>query len=456
MTAGSSTPDTHKLYVFIGQSTKVAKLSVANDSDSHFFWDYDPQWKANGFAISPYLPLQGECNSIAIRNFLQNLLPEGKGLEDIISNTTISKNNIFGLIKVIGEDTSGALSFRAVNQPSKSTSFRSISSEELTQRLFELKNQNNSIIHWDNQTRLSVAGVQDKLNLLTIDNEIGFGEGELCSNQIFKFEVGKTPFISINELFTMTLGRNAGMSIPKVTMQDYGEVRTLIVERFDRRYQPQSNKVQRRHIIDGCQAVNLPTSYKYERNFGDTGDSKIIRDGVSFEKLIQVKTNNHAAYVRILIEWLTFNLINRNYDAHGKNISFFVDKSGLSTAPFYDLVNIEALIQSGSKGIAQTYAMSIGDYEAGSEGHFSHPITAYMLADLATTFGVTFQRMQLIMQQMANRTLNAIEQSKQQALIYPLTPAEKDHLDLCIDIVKQSAQELLVQIALIPQMADYV
>ena len=70
----------------------------------------------------------------------------------------------------------------------------------LNDRLTHFKDIGESITYWDGRTRLSVAGVQDKLNLLEIDGKLGFGEGELCSNKIFKFETGKAPFIAVNEL----------------------------------------------------------------------------------------------------------------------------------------------------------------------------------------------------------------------------------------------------------------
>ncbi|MEI8618499.1 HipA N-terminal domain-containing protein [Pseudoalteromonas sp. B28] len=95
-------------------------------SENEIAFTYEPEWINKGFAISPHLPLNGDFDSRAVRNYLQNLLPEGKGLDEIISSTTISKNNTFGLIKVIGEETSGALSFRASNSTLKQTSFREV------------------------------------------------------------------------------------------------------------------------------------------------------------------------------------------------------------------------------------------------------------------------------------------------------------------------------------------
>jgi len=192
----------NSLHVFIGCDKKIATISIPVGSESEILLTYEASWIKAGFAISPYLPLNGNFDHRAVRNYLQNLLPEGNGLEEITSNTTISKNNTFGLIKIIGEETAGALSFRVENNIAKKTFFREITEEELGEKLTRFKKFGESITYWDGRTRLSVAGVQDKLNLLELDGKLGFGEGELCSNKIFKFETGKAPFIAVNELFT--------------------------------------------------------------------------------------------------------------------------------------------------------------------------------------------------------------------------------------------------------------
>ncbi|NQY87208.1 MAG: HipA domain-containing protein [Colwellia sp.] len=450
----------NSLHVFIGHHQKIATISIPVGSETEISLTYESSWVQEGFAISPHLPLDGNFDHRAVRNYLQNLLPEGKGLEEITSNTTISKNNTFGLIKVIGEETSGALSFRGENNNAKETTFREVTKAELDKKLIRFKAVGESITYWDGRTRLSVAGVQDKLNLLEVDGKLGFGEGELCSNKIFKFETGKAPFIAVNELFTMLLASAAGIDVSHVELRTYGGVRAFVIDRFDRR-SVSGKRMLRRHIIDGCQAANLPPSYKYERQYGDEGDGIYIRDGVSFPKLFSIETANSEAYQAQLVRWMTFNLLVRNYDAHGKNISFFVGKQGLELTPFYDLVNIEAIIREiqnrqadGScgrednispPGISTTNAMSIGEHSSG-EGNFNNPITGYMLADFADEFGISLPRIQLLMSQMVKSILNTVDTAKDKALEQDLSDVEVNHIDLCITIINESAEELYEEI----------
>lgn len=452
----------NQLHVYIGHQQKIATISIPIDSDSEISLKYDSTWITDGFAISPHLPLHGDFDYRAVRNYLQNLLPEGKGLDEITSHTTVSKNNTFGLIKIIGEETSGALSFRTNNSLQKTTEFREVTIDELNHKLSLFKNVDESITYWDGKTRLSVAGVQDKLNLLEIDGKLGFGEGLLCSNKIFKFETGKVPCIAVNELFTMILANESGLKTPPVEIRTYGGVRTFVIERFDRHVSADRNNVLRRHVIDGCQATNLPPSYKYERQHGDDGDGIFIRDGVSFPKLFALDTLNSTAYQATLIRWMTFNILMRNYDAHGKNISFFTGKQGLELTPFYDLVNIEAIIReiqsrqketlySRENSLSQSYAMSIGDYEVGSAGNFTNPITAYMLADFANEFGMSLPRLKLLIEQTIKSVLASINTTKTKVYEYELSQAEITHIDLCINIINESANELSNELA---QLAD--
>ena len=192
----------------------------------------------------------------------------------------------------------------------------------------------------------------------------------------------------------MTLAKLAGLDAANVELTRIGMTRTLIIERFDRSYIEDRDVVQRKHVIDGCQATDLPPGYKYERQNGDEGDGVYMRDGVSFPRLLNVKTIDTVITNLKLTQWMLFNLATLNYDAHGKNISFFVIPKGLELAPFYDLVNIEAIAQEGAKhnsrsgklsshdgraaSIPQYFAMSIGDWDSEDfqnppKGNFSIP-----------------------------------------------------------------------------------
>jgi serine/threonine-protein kinase HipA len=78
-----------------------------------------------------------------------------------------------------------------------------------------------------------------------------------------------TPHLVVNEHFCMSLAKRMGLPVADVSI--YRTPRpVLVVSRFDRVVLEGANGpvVQRLHIIDACQAADLPVTYKYERNFG--------------------------------------------------------------------------------------------------------------------------------------------------------------------------------------------
>ena len=305
--------------------------------DETYTFIYTDDWRQTGYEVSPHINFKKPTSTGTIKRFLENLLPEGKGLDDLTTFTHISKNNIFGLIQAIGFETSGALSF-GITPKDTTPFFRPITEEELTQRINEIESK--SIIIWDKKQRLSLAGVQEKLPVLLKDEGLGLADGSLSSTHILKFQTKRNENIVVNEYFCMSLAKEAGLKVANVHLKKYGSHPVLMVERFDRIIQ--EDTIKRLHIIDGCQILDLPSSYKYERNFGSGRDVKHIREGASFSKLFEAAKlcEVPATATLHLLDWAIFNLIIGNSDAHGKNISFFINNTGIPVAPYYDLLSI--------------------------------------------------------------------------------------------------------------------
>ncbi|HBH7892326.1 HipA domain-containing protein [Vibrio vulnificus] len=461
-----------QLDVFIGTNTKIGRLILPVGTETEFSFIYEDEWKHSGFPISPHIPFDDRASPRSIENYLRNLLPEGEAFEEIIQNTTISKSNTFGLIRKLGAETSGALSFRVPESEPQETSFRPVPDDELIERL---ERNLAPLVYWDGKVRLSVAGVQNKLNLLKRGDEWGFGEGKLSSNYILKFESGRAPCIAVNEFFCMTLAKLAGLDVANVELTRIGNTRTLIIERFDRAYIEARDVVQRKHVIDGCQATDLPPGYKYERQNGDEGDGVYMRDGVSFPRLLCVKTIDTVITNLKLTQWILFNLATLNYDAHGKNISFFVTPKGLELTPFYDLVNIEAIAQEGTKrnsrsgklsadegraaSIPQYFAMSIGDWESEDfqnppKGNFKRPITSYDLAEFGALLGYSGTKMASIMVETVGAIKNTLKEAIELTEAQGIEDREREHIELCVSLIQTECEYLLEQANSVPEMSE--
>jgi serine/threonine-protein kinase HipA len=363
----------HRLQICVGEQP-IGFLQ--SDAQGQLTLEYTAAWQASGFAISPHLLLTPAANHPTIHRFLRNLLPEGQGFDILLENQQLSRANTFGIIRALGADTPGALQFLPEPATSTPTSLRHIAPAELQERLDNLATRN--LIVWDGKPRLSVAGVQHKINVLAdTQGELAFGEGSLCSTHILKFEPANQNHVVLNEYLLMQLAKGIGLNVAEVKLRRFGQHRALLVTRFDRKRQ--EDRVLRRHLIDGCQALDLPPEYKYERNFGNSRDVANIRDGASLPRLFAFcdQCRSPALARKTLLAWVLFNLIISNWDAHGKNISFFVGKSGIEPAPYYDLVNIAVYPE-----YQQELAMALGD-------DFDTRVSAFQLADFAESCGLS-------------------------------------------------------------------
>ncbi|VAW46727.1 Toxin HigB / Protein kinase domain of HipA [hydrothermal vent metagenome] len=367
--------------------------------------EYDKMWKEKGFPLSPALPLSGQFAVDAEINFLKNLFPEGDALDELLKSKRISKTNVASILQTIGHDTAGALVFSHEKPDLNYSNTTQVTQAELITRLdsYNLRD----MLFWHGKYRLSIAGVQNKLNVL-IDRTGGMflADGMLSSTHILKFPIVNSPLIAINEYFCMTLAKMVGLPVANVRLEKMGDHYVLIVTRFDRIYV--KKRIKKAHTVDGCQVLNLPPAYKYEHNMGAGKDVEHIRDGAAFKGLFSfAKQCDIPGRTKLMIlDWTIFNLIIGNSDAHGKNISFFVTRNSFLLAPFYDLVSVIFEALSIPK-LETELAMAIGD-------NFNiNKVTAYDLLCMCEENNIGFKLMKDRMYWMIHQTfdyLNTIDQ----------------------------------------------
>jgi serine/threonine-protein kinase HipA len=174
---------------------------------------------------------------------------------------------------------------------------------------------------------MSLAGAQHKLAIVLRDEELFEPVGAKPSTHILKPDSVDPdyPHTAVNEYFTMRLAGTLKVGVPN-TLRRYVPSPIYVVERFDRK--TKGTDVERLHLIDACQALNLDRQFKYRE--GHVGRLRELAEKCT-----------PAAIARInLFRWLVFNMLVGNSDAHLKNISFLVDAAGLRLAPFYDLLAV--------------------------------------------------------------------------------------------------------------------
>lgn len=354
-----------QLEVLLDQNL-VGKLS--HDAlTNRFSFAYDPVWVANDAAtpLSPALPfvltpnVTADTHSATVRQFFENLLPEGQALDDAAAAYKVSKANVTGLLVALGRETAGAISLRLAdsNDP-ESTVRRPLPLEELSERIRQRPQLPFTV--WDGKVRISIAGYQDKLAVYEENALWYLVEGrDLASTHILKPEPANPGMagLTFNEFFCMRLAE--AIKLPAASARLYHVPEPVLsITRFDRRRE--GLNVRRLHAIDGCQLLGLSSSFKYERPYGDSRDVRDIRDGASLPRLfaaLQTSPSPAAQQLRLL-RWAIFQVIIGNTDAHAKNLTFLIGPGGATLAPAYDLVCGRIF---SNTHLDQTFAMAIGD-----------------------------------------------------------------------------------------------
>ncbi|MEO6917530.1 MAG: HipA domain-containing protein [Collimonas sp.] len=404
----------NRLGIFLDD--QIAGWLTHNPASNQFAFSYSKNWisRHNAYPLSPFIPLEpeagqtAEVHSAAVRQFFENLLPEGQALDDAATANKLSKANLVGLMLALGKETAGALRVQ-LDDPEQASGDTQIPSDETKNDLRPLTRPEMSerirsrpyepFSVWDGKVRLSIAGFQDKIAVYKENDEWFLVEsGKLASTVILKPEPVNRAFAGLpsNEFYCMRLARNVGLPVANARLVHVPEP-VLEVDRFDR--VPDGKRVQRLHIIDGCQALGISVGLKYERPYGDSLDVKNIRDGASLPKIFEFlkSSANPAAQRLLMLRWTIFQVLIGNTDAHAKNISFFCEPYGFVATPAYDLVSILAY---NNPHVENAFAMAIGDAFTARE------LSAYEWANFAASCNL---RPQLVAKEMKKLILRMDE-----------------------------------------------
>jgi serine/threonine-protein kinase HipA len=328
----------NRLHIWVGQQ-HAATLSAADQS---FTLDYTTDWQQStqAYAFSPHLPLGQSAQGASVKNFFSNLLPEGKPLEALSYAHQVSQYDVFGILRKVGRDCAGALVITEEDTPPpianvfNADDYESATHADLQQRITESRAQDVPLMFWRGKRRMSLPGVQNKLGVyINATGGLWLPKDGAPTSHILKVGDDRHPGMVANEYFCMQLAKAIGLAVPDVQYLELPEP-VLLVQRYDRQWTADGGLL-RTHQIDGCQALNLPPEQKYEEPHYDAAPP-----GASFAQLFQLHklcSVPAAAQVQML-QWLLFNYLVGNSDAHAKNLSFLVDAKGMRVAPLYDLV----------------------------------------------------------------------------------------------------------------------
>ena len=319
------------------------------DAKKRFCFQYGKKWlEQSRIPLSLSLPLRAAPYSDDESHpFFANLLPEEKIRAVIARNLGISLNNDYGLLERIGGDCAGAVSLypESGEQNREPGSYRRLSLDELNTIISELPQR--PLLAGEKGIRLSLAGAQKKLPIFYDEQHFQLGYGAAPSNYIIKPAILNLDGTVENEAFCMALAHSVGLDVPGSFIHQHGETRVFIVKRFDRVIA--GDGTRRLHQEDFCQALQIPPEYKYESEGGPSLAACF--------NLIRNASIRSGKDVLSLVNWVIFNYLIGNSDAHGKNISLLLLPEGPRLAPFYDLLSTRIYAHFG---LAEGLAMKIG------------------------------------------------------------------------------------------------
>ena len=314
----------------LGQS--VGQLIQA---DGRLSFSYSPRWLQSPSAqpLSRSLPLRPEpFDDKATRPFFAGLLPEGDKRKLVAMALQVSPQNDYALLNGIGGECAGAVTLLEPGQqptglPSEQY-VRWLDDGELITILDELPRR--PMLAGKDGLRFSLAGAQDKLPVVFINGHIGLPKQNTPSSHILKPAISAVEGSVYNEGFCMALAMRLKLSVASTSIRRVADRVYLLVERYDRLRQPDGS-LQRLHQEDFCQALGVAPEYKYQNEGGP--------DLTQCFDLIRKATRPSAPQVLRLLDYVIFNALIGNHDAHAKNFSLIYTRRGTVLAPLYDTLS---------------------------------------------------------------------------------------------------------------------
>lgn len=303
--------------------------------------------------LSQSLPIRADpFDDRATRPFFAGLLPEGGKRKQIAKTLQVSTQNDYALLDSLGGECAGAVTLLDAGQlpqpPNAPREVRWLDHAQLLQVLDEMPLR--PMRAGEDGLRLSLAGAQDKLPVVLDADGIrtGLPLNGAPSTHILKPPIAGIDGSVFNEAFCMALAGAMKVDVARTKIQaiaDGAQQRNyLLVERYDRQAGTPGTRL---HQEDFCQALGIVSEHKYQ-NEGGPGLAQAFA-------LLRSATRPSAPHTIKLLDYVVFNALIGNHDAHGKNFSLLYTPAGAVLAPLYD-----ALCTAVYPTLTEKMAMKIG------------------------------------------------------------------------------------------------
>ncbi|WP_095090001.1 type II toxin-antitoxin system HipA family toxin [Mesorhizobium sophorae] len=335
------------LNVFLN-SRLVGVLRRETSGAIDFRYDLDwLGWRAT-FPISLSLPLR-EDRYIGepVINVFDNLLPDSDAIRKRVAERVgAAGTDAYSMLTALGHDCVGALQFLpdGINPGAPgSTDGKPVDVSEIGDIIRNLAAAPLGMGE-DDDFRISIAGAQEKTALLRKDGKWYKPVGTSATTHILKPQIRQLPNgIDLsnsveNEYLCLKLLAAFGAPSADAEITDFGERRTLIIERFDRRW-TRDNRLLRLPQEDCCQALSFPPTRKYQSDGGPSMRSIL--------ELLKGSDTPESAIAMFMRANIVFWLIGAT-DGHAKNFSIFLGPGGrFRMTPLYDVLSAQPSLDAG-------------------------------------------------------------------------------------------------------------
>ena len=186
--------------------------------------------------------------------------------------------------------------------------------------------------------RISIAGAQEKTALLRHKNAWHLPHGVTPTSHIIKLPIGIIKHSNINltgsvenEWLCLNLLSAYGIPVNNSNMTTFDDVKTLVVERFDRRWMEDGNWLMRLPQEDLCQVLGKSSGNKYENEYAP-GIKDIM--GV-LSGSVDAASDRKIFMKTVFLFWVLGAI-----DGHAKNFSVSIEAKGrYRLTPIYDVIS---------------------------------------------------------------------------------------------------------------------
>jgi len=344
----------------------IQRRSGAQEFIYHDFW----LEHRSAIPLSLSLPLTDKTHKgDIVYNYFDNLLPDSLDIRRRIQGKFGEKTSKpFDLLSCIGRDCVGAIQLLSEQAE---VDVKRIEGTPLDENKIanELRNYKTLPLGMsgDQNFRISLAGAQEKTALLLHNGKWHRPTGATPTTHIFKLPIGRIEHAGIdlsdsveNEWLCLEILRSFGLPVPAVSIEQFEDIKVLVVERFDRELAEDKSWIIRHPVEDMCQANGIAPALKYESD-GGPGISPIME---LLKSSLRPEDDRKQFMKTVFLFWLLGAI-----DGHAKNFSIFLKQGGrFELTPVYDVISAYPL---AAKRQIETRKMNMAMALNGKNKHYA-------------------------------------------------------------------------------------